>query len=307
MDRETLSARFGRIRTWQSGGQRAPHKPLLLLLALGNVCRRRPRLNRYGGEIEPALLNLLARFGPPRRAHHPEQPYSRLRSDGLWEIPGFDELPFTRGDIPAVEALRGSSGGFPEPVFELLSSDPALLAELASSLLEGHFPPSMHADICESVGIPTSLNLASLTQAMPAIPPRDPAFRHRVLRAYNQRCAVCGYDVRIGDRLLGLDASHIKWHAYGGPDIVPNGLALCLLHHKALDAGAMGLERSGGRDVRILVSREVSGGDAGLNQLIGFGGGLLRPPQQEDLAPAAEFIDWHRSEVFREPSWRNAQ
>lgn len=302
MDRESLSARFRQIRTWQSGDQRAPHKPLLLLLALGRVHLRRPRLHRYCGGIEPALRDLLERFGPPRRAHHPEQPYTRLQGDGLWEIPGFEQFPAAGGAIPAVNVLRGSEGGFPKPVYDLLASDPILLNQLARSLLDGYFPQSMHADICESVGIPAGLNLEFSTQATPA---RDPAFRHQVLRAYNQRCAVCGYDVRIGGRLLGLDASHIKWRAYGGPDTVPNGLALCTLHHKALDAGAIGLERAAGRAVKILVSSEISGGDAGLNQLIEFGGDLLRPPQQADLAPAAEFIDWHRNEVFREPTWRN--
>ena len=305
MDRETLSKQFDQIRTWQSGGQRAPHKPLLLLLALGKIYQRRPRLNHFGGAIELELRELLKRFGPPRRAHHPEQPYSRLQRDGLWDIPGYDQLPAAAGAIPAVEALRGTSGGFPKPIHDLLASEPPLLTELARTLLNDHFPSSMHTDICQSVGIPANLNLQYSSQSLPNSPARDPRFRHLVLRAYNQRCAVCGYDLRIGGRLLGLDASHIKWHAYGGPDIVPNGLALCILHHKALDAGALGLERTDRQAVRILVSRELSGGDAGLNQLTEFRGNLLRKPQQADLAPASEFINWHRNEVFRDPSWGN--
>ena len=38
--------------------------------------------------------------------------------------------------------------------------------------------------------------------------------------------------------VFGLEAAHITWHAGDGPDLVPNGLVLCTLHHKALDRGA---------------------------------------------------------------------
>ena len=62
--------------------------------------------------------------------------------------------------------------------------------------------------------------------------PRDPRFRKNVLEAYDERCAVCEYDIRFGDRLLGLEAAHIRWHSHEGGDVAPNGLALCSTHHK---------------------------------------------------------------------------
>jgi len=33
--------------------------------------------------------------------------------------------------------------------------------------------------------------------------------------------------------------THIRWHAHGGPDKVPNGLALCALHHRLFDHRAI--------------------------------------------------------------------
>lgn len=44
----------------------------------------------------------------------------------------------------------------------------------------------------------------------------------------------------------------------GGPDSEDNGVALCTLHHKAFDRGALGLDD----DRRILVSEDVRGGQA---------------------------------------------
>lgn len=215
---------------WKKGGRRAPHKPSLLLLALGRVHREEDRLGQYGGDIEERLRRLLIRFGPPRRAHHPEEPYKRLQRDGLWEIPGYDELPSTKSGGPLLKALRESQGGFPEPLYRLLRSDPMLVIETAQEILDGHFPRSVHADIRDAVGVPEYLYSRPLAEEHLVGEKRDPGFRHKVLRAYQRRCAVCGFDVRMEDRLLGLEAAHIKWHAAGGPDIVPNGLALCMLH-----------------------------------------------------------------------------
>ena len=122
-----------------------------------------------------------------------------------------------------------------------------------------------------------------------------------MLRAYHRRCAMCGFNVRVEDQLLGLEAAHIMWHAAGGPDCVPNGLALCLLHHRALDLGAIGLERRGD-ETELLVSCEVNGQSAAVAQLLDCRGLPLARAQSPSLAPNPEFVRWHRREVFRGPA-----
>ena len=110
------------------------------------------------------------------------------------------------------------------------------------------------------------------------VQPRDPAFRREVLREYERRCAVCEFDVRLGDELIGVEAAHIKWHAAGGPDEVSNGLALCWLHHKAFDRGALGIAAAG-EGFRVLVSSEVNGLSQPLNWFLDFHDKPLRPPR----------------------------
>jgi putative restriction endonuclease len=56
-------------------------------------------------------------------------------------------------------------------------------------------------------------------------------FRDRVLIAYESRCALC----RLGHREL-LDAAHIREDAQGGMPVVPNGLSMCAIHHRAFDS-----------------------------------------------------------------------
>jgi putative restriction endonuclease len=59
---EVLNA-FETIRRAQRAGRYTPHKPLLILLALGRVQRGEPRLVEYAA-IDEALKQLLAEFGP---------------------------------------------------------------------------------------------------------------------------------------------------------------------------------------------------------------------------------------------------
>ena len=63
------------------------------------------------------------------------------------------------------------------------------------------------------------------------------SFRDRVLQAYRERCAVCG----LKHPEL-LDAAHIvsDKHPQGEP-IIPNGLALCKLHHAAFEQNIIGI------------------------------------------------------------------
>ena len=77
MARNRLFELFRNLQVWKRHGVRAPHKPLLLLLALGRVMNNEERLVSYP-EIEGRMKELLRRFGPPRHSYHPEFPFSRL-------------------------------------------------------------------------------------------------------------------------------------------------------------------------------------------------------------------------------------
>lgn len=307
MTRDQLLRLVSNIRTGKWRGTRAPHKPLLLLLALGRVASGRERLVSYA-DVDERLAKLLREFGPPRIATHPEFPFGRLRTDDLWDIPGDSELSLTAsGDLKPKEMReRGVRGGFPEEVHALLRSDRQLLTGIAHGLLVTHFPPSLHDDIRDAVGLPREWGFPRTDavpwsrQAQKVRESRDATFRERVLREYRHRCAVCDHDIRLNEEVFGLEAAHIRWHSHDGPDTVANGLALCVLHHKALDRGALGLEESRG-NTRVLVSRHVGGTSRSANLLVGLHGKPLRRPLTQNRAPSPVFVGWHRREVFRAP------
>lgn len=279
----------------------------MLLLALGRV-RLGPhqRLISYTA-AEERFRALWDNFGRPGGQPNAHYPFWRLRNDdGLWEIPEESLLSTTRAKDLLVEQARdlGITGGFRQDVHDLLYRHPSLVSRAAHQILSDHFPPSIHGDILEVMGLAPALPAEDLDEAMPRrgrkvreYSPRDPRFRKDVLAAYDDRCAVCEHDTRFRDRLLGLEAAHIQWHSHDGGDVVPNGLALCSLHHKALDYGALGLERTEA-GFRILVSSKVGGRSQSTRQLLSFEGKPIRPPYSPSDAPNPAFVAWHREEVF---------
>lgn len=80
-------------------------------------------------------------------------------------------------------------------------------------------------------------------------------FRELVVRAYRQRCAIC----QLRKEPL-LDAAHIleDRHERGLPEI-PNGLALCKIHHSAYDLNILGVDPEYRVHVRDDVLREHDG------------------------------------------------
>lgn len=289
MDRDEVARRFETLKVWQRGDARAPHKPLLVLYAIGKLLRGEGRLLPFS-EVDEKLGSLLKEFGPKRKRYEPKFPFWRLQNDGVWEVPGADRIEVSpNGDVRRGDLFRFEvAGGFPEEIARKLQDDSSMVSDVVQIMLEAHFPDTVHEDILQATGI--DLTFKSTGQQK-----RDPNFRVNILKAYEYRCAVCGFDVRLGLQPVALEAAHIKWRQAGGPDLEDNGLALCSLHHKLFDRGAFTLSN----ELEILVSEDAHG-TAGFNEwLMRFHGEKLNFPQRQTYYPSENFTCWHVREVFQ--------
>lgn len=215
-------------------------------------------------------------------------PFWRLRGDGFWEITNAEGCKPRRGNTqPTKKELIDNhvSGGFDEAAYRQLREHPELIDKLAQQILTNRFPESVQRILANQLG----LDFVDRTKN------RDPHFRDIILRAYHSRCAFCGYDLRLDGALVGIEAAHIHWKAYGGPCVVHNGLALCSLHHDAFDMGAFGLDEN----LTIRISAGVSRSPVIDNLFWQRNGQLLHLPHDESLWPAEQYIGWHRKQVFK--------
>ena len=287
-----IDERFDNLNQAIYKGKRAPHKPLLILIALSMYQNGHDRLIKYK-EIDENLKKLLIEYGPTTKSYKPELPFYHLKNDNLWELNGnsedknkeLDELKsanktyFINNDI---------SGGFKKEIYEELNNEN--IAKIASKLLNNHFPETIHEDILNDIGL--KINVIKYSRK------RDPKFREEILRAYEYKCAICGFRAVLNGYYIGLDAAHIKWHQADGPDLIENGVTLCSMHHKLFDRGVFTIDDK----MRICVSEKVTGTDTFNEIMVKFNGNEISKPQRPTYYPKDTYLEWHVNEVFHGPS-----
>ncbi|MDV7398227.1 hypothetical protein RZS08_42885, partial [Arthrospira platensis SPKY1] len=120
----------------------------------------------------------------------------------LWELrlPA-DLQQHPRGTAPGLTAMRRGdvSAGFSAEVEQGLRAHPGLVVEIARGLLQDTFPDTLHEDIAQAVGLDLTETAHTARDGEEAFSygqrrQRNKAFRDRVLRAYEYRCCVCGFD-----------------------------------------------------------------------------------------------------------------
>ncbi|WEH34426.1 HNH endonuclease [Streptomyces sp. AM 4-1-1] len=284
--------RAASLRQWSANGIRAPHKPLLLLYALGGFQRDAEGELRYS-EVEQDLRRLLAEYGPGNRTT-PAYPFHHLVNDEVWEVRTHRGAGSPGTGVRELRA-SGAAGRLAPGLRTALRRDPSLLGRMGQVLLDLHFPPSLHGELCEAIGLELDSAGIELTPGTRARRQRDRNMRELVLTAYEYQCAFCGYDGRIGAVSVGLEAAHVRWWAFDGPDDIDNGLCLCSLHHKLFDKGVLGL----GDDHLIKVSQHFVGRSAAARQhVVALAGRPVIGPQPGVRRVAATHRDWHARQVF---------
>ena len=188
--------------------------------------------------------HLLQRFGSPRKTCHPIHPFClpvprwamghqrRQLQVSQWRFAAAFAAVMVAVDCRWKGETCGSqinpvqsSGG--------VSGKPPFFRQLSRSVV-GH---------CRPPGGPNP-------QSGPWANGVTPVFVSMSYPACACRWAVCGFNVRNDDQLVELATVHMRGHANGGPDAVPNGLTFCLALHEAGNRDRIGLTDDG----RTLVS-----------------------------------------------------
>ncbi len=289
----SIVQKFSNLNIWKRHDERAPHKPLLALWAIGRCLNGYQRLVSFRA-AEPELQNLLYEYGPPgTHRKDPSYPFWHMRNDGVWVVPETETLNNLNKHPGRVWLRDFAHGGFTPEVQVAFTNNPVLALEVAQSLLFQHFPVSYHDQILVSVGIKFD------SHVLRRIKRRDPQFSGKVLDAYGNRCAVCRLAISFKSKAVALEAAHIKWFSQNGPNTIPNGLALCPLHHSLFDFGAFTVTE----DMQLSVSKQF-GGIGYDTALRNFDSSPIFLPEHARDYPNPEFLRWHQTQVFRQDGIR---
>lgn len=292
VDEASVVERLTTLRQHQLDGRRSPHKPLLVLLALGQI-ESTTSSSMEWSTIENRLSTLLSEFGTSSSggATSAAYPFTRLRADGVWQL---------SRDVPNdnVGPLRSApiEGSFTPQIEQVLTESISARNEVARRLVESQFPMTLIPDVLIACGLdPDAIFGAPTLEApLPRSRRRNPAWRRRIVESWDRSCAFCGFDGAVGGSPVGIEAAHIRWFNFGGPDDLDNGLALCSLHHKLLDRGVLGLKDP----ETIEVSSTYSAASEQGRRVYDLHEHKLRPRPGTRL-PSQEHIVWHQDEVFK--------
>jgi putative restriction endonuclease len=209
MSKEEVLDRLSLLRQHQRQGQRSPHKPLLVLLALGRLATKGTTAISWSMD-SATLADLIRDYGPPSStspAQSAAYPFTRLRTDGIWTLN--QDVPMDRvGPLTAHQVI-----GRLTPPLEDALRNPDIAAAAARRLVESEFPPTIAPDVLMAVGLdPDSIlstGVLGLTHDLKITPSsrftsRTPTgqsvydLHHRLLRP------------RPGTTLPAV--SHVDWH-----------------------------------------------------------------------------------------------
>jgi putative restriction endonuclease len=301
--RDELLARLAGLRQANIGGQRAPHKPLLLLWLFARFAATGSSAASYE-QAEAPVSQLINDFGPPVASpsaarSRAAMPFVHLERE-LWDLRGADgrqigpDTPERGGRLME----RGAVGRLRSPVEQLLA-DPAVLAAAARLLLDQHFTPTLAELICAEIDLDVAdLDLAggvgTVGRGLSRL--RRRGFAEEVLSAYAYQCAMCGFDGALGRHPVAIEAAHVRWHSQDGPDEVANALALCALHHALFDLGVLGITE----DRLILVSELYVARSPAGRAVDDLAGQPLLAPRPRRSPVDIIHVSWHRAQVFKD-------
>lgn len=266
------------------------HKPLLLLLTIADVIQGKSNEFKFK-EIEEHLKLLLSKYGLKNtKALKPEYPFVYLGSSPtLWKC-SIDRSMLKNPDaVTRAEALEAVAK-FEENFYSYLQNIQQAKS-LVWQLLNEFWPEAYHEDLLRDLGLDGLLNETIAQEVQKQR--RGRLFVEEVLDSYERQCAICNQSIRLGDALIGIDACHFKPIQHFGDDHITNGIALCKIHHWALDRGAISISEN--RD--LLISPKLNG--SRINEYFHeFAHKPIFLPRNSSFHLNEENVSYHRKYVF---------
>ena len=277
---------ISKIKTNKTGAIISLHKPLLLLLVLS--CIKKGSKNSFlFNDIEAILKTLISKYGLKNTSKiNPQYPFVYLASSPfIWEC-SINKKELKYPAAASRNEVKGKYGNLNDDFFKYLKNKSENLDNTIQFILTEYWTTSYHEDILNDLGL-------SIQHHVQIKNDRSQSFVLDILNSYERKCAVCSQSIRLGDNLIGIDACHIKPIQHYGEDNVNNGIALCKLHHWALDRGAISINS----DLKILISPQINGSESDI-YLLNFDGKKIFSPKKQEKCISYENLEYHYNYIF---------
>jgi putative restriction endonuclease len=291
------SDKLRRLNVYRAKGGLAPHKPLLLLVAL--------ELAQEGilpRTILPLTPELAFRFCSYWTivAHRRTQPadvrlpFHHLQTDGFWSALTEDGRPSPDDRLTRYAQLTSD--------FISCAKSPAWRDQARRILIARYFQPDERLALYSLLGMPVpsedemrrDASSKSLEEARKQ--GREVRFRLSVVAAYGYACALTGYRLTTISAGSIVDGAHIHRFSDSRNNDPRNGLALCKNAHWLFDNDLWAVAD----DYTVIVAAGRFSQDSPDQKPLGaYHGQELHLPSDPALWPNPVHLAWHRKHTFR--------
>lgn len=298
-------ARFGRLKRGNTPGtgERAPHKPVMLLAVLDELDAGSIPENRIfiTPELVASFKDNWSRYVTSLH-FRPDftKPFFHLKGEGWWRLhmlPGREALLTASGSPKSFISLKESVkyASLDDELYALLhqaSTRKMLRAALLAAYFGGaHVLGTGYIHEVEN----QLLHEAPVVyrQQAPDFDEEDQVarkgvFKRLIPRIYNYTCCISGMRIVAAAGVQMVDACHIVPWADTQDDTISNGLSLCPNLHRAFDRGLIRIDD----DYRVVVSAAVMEAESGYG-IKGFGGKRIALPEEREYWPGLENLEKH--------------
>ncbi len=293
-------------------GEKAPHKPILLLSIIESIEVGDIRENRI--EI---TAELIARFRDnwsrlvASNTFQPNfsLPFFHMKSQGFWHLQTYvgKEIVITSSSsIKSFAQLKESVeyAYFDDALFEVLLQ-PKARGEIYQILIAKYF--NGHGSIQKQGGLfeilanqilnDTSKEYQRLIEKADEeeVFVRCGVFKKVVPKIYDYSCCISGMRVISGFDIQMVDACHIVPFSVSHDDTITNGISLSPNFHRAFDRGLISLNE----DYRVIVSNSFTESASNF-ALKSFEGKRISLPNEKHHLPSIDNIRWHNEKIFKQ-------
>jgi putative restriction endonuclease len=292
-------------------GEKAPHKPILLLSVIESIALGEIRENKI--EI---TAELIARFRDnwsrlvSNDVFNPNfsLPFFHLGHDKFWHLKtylGKEILITSSKSIKSFAQLKEcvEYAYFDDALFEILL-EPKAREQIYQILLAKYF--NGHGNIQKQGGLfeilanqilnDTSKEYQRLIEKADEeeVFVRCGVFKKVVPKIYDYSCCISGMRVISGFDIQMVDACHIVPFSVSHDDTITNGISLSPNFHRAFDRGLISLNE----DYRVIVSNSFTESASNF-ALKSFEGKRILLPSEKHHLPSIENIKWHNEKIFK--------
>lgn len=295
--------KFTRLKRGSVKGEKAPHKPILLLAVIDGINRAEINSNkiRICAELVAGFKDYWSQLVKDNRfSENFSLPFFHLHNDGFWHLqtlPGREIALTSSHSIKSFAHLKEiiDFAYFDQELFHLLTNEHTRQI-LKQTVLETYFPNArlqpnkLIGEIINQILHEPAAIYKTKAEGFDEeeIFVRSGIFKKEVPKIYNYTCAISGMRIITDADIQMIDACHIVPFSESHDDTIRNGISLCPNLHRAFDRGLISLDT----EYKVLVKPFME--QENFYSIKQFEGKQMLLPNNRTYFPAQENLAVHR-------------